>query len=83
MQVQNATPYIEQLLRIEPWRGEVGSTTGKLCTGGIPALEWDGSKLWHCVCCGRIGHSQIPHHEAPPSSPSLMTIQQQGALYTP
>ncbi len=51
-------PYIEKLLSTEPWRA-LGSSTQELCRGQV---DYDGSKYWMCVECGRIGSATHPMH---------------------
>jgi hypothetical protein len=75
MQVKTVSPYIDRLLAAEPWRSEVGETTGQLCKGTVEELEWDGGNKWHCLACGRIGHSAFPGHEMPPKSPARLSLQ--------
>lgn len=52
-------PYIEGLLRNEPWRAGPGDTTS-LCPG---TLSYDGSRFWLCSC-GRIGMGPTTQHFA-------------------
>lgn len=54
-------PYIEQLLRNEPWRA-VGSADSPFCHG---VLDWDGTPFWCCRACGRIGRANVTAHTAP------------------
>jgi len=66
-------PYIENLLRAEPWRAEP-SNVDELCSG---AFDWDGSKYWCCHECGRIGSSPVPLHRPaaqPPKSKTLAAL---------
>lgn len=81
MQIEQAVSYIEDLLHEEPWREEVGESTGKLCTGGVDKLSFDGSKYWHCLRCGRIGRSASPLHAPPPKSLLNITPEQLNALF--
>jgi hypothetical protein len=50
-------PYIEQLLRDEPWRAEAGAPT----TPCLGSLSYDGTHFWLCSC-GRIGRMPIVAH---------------------
>lgn len=55
--IEQYNPYIEKLLRNEPWRAVGEGKT--LCHG---RLDWDGTKHWCCSSCGRIGTSPTPLH---------------------
>ncbi len=55
--IERHAPYIDDLLRAEPWRVGPG-VGGAPCRG---ALAWDGGERWLCAC-GRIGHHAFLLH---------------------
>ena len=57
--IEQYKPYIESLLRNEPWRAGQGDTTS-LCAG---SLSYDGTRHWLCTC-GRIGTMPLVQHFA-------------------
>lgn len=61
--------YIVPLLRAESWRGDHGSGSRELCTGGGESLRFDDSPYWHCTQCGRISRLQFVAHTVPRKSP--------------
>jgi hypothetical protein len=68
MIVEAYRPYIEQLLNNEPWRAEEGE--GTPCPG---AINWDGSRYWHCTACGKVGTCTSQVH-APAPNPRRVLI---------
>ncbi len=68
MIVEAYRPYIEQLLNNEPWRAEEGE--GDPCPG---AIDWDGSRFWHCTACGKVGTCTSQVH-APARNPRRVLI---------
>ena len=58
MLIEQFKPYIEDLLRSEPWRAAVGDRN-VLCRGN---LDWDGTERWLCQECGRIGTAGMTLH---------------------
>lgn len=56
-------PYIEALLKKNPWRGELTTGPQELCSGH---LQWDGSSFWLCSRCGRVSNLKYDKHTEPP-----------------
>lgn len=68
MIVEPYKPYIENMLRAEPWRGDAGPAG--LCDGHI---TWDGTRFWLCTACGRIGTSYTQLHNRAVSPEQLLS----------
>lgn len=63
MVAEQITPFIEEMLEKDPWRGESVPGQQPLCYGD---LEFDGGKKWLCLKCGRISSLQHHFHTVPP-----------------
>lgn len=63
--IEQYKPYIEGLLRTEPWRAGPGDIESP-CSG---ALSFDGTRWWLCTSCGRIGPTSFLHHFKVKQSP--------------